>query len=87
MASRLGPNLRADGFPEFSEYVDKARSLEASDPANSQRLLDKAQEMLPQLEQSVENILSVRDQIRAKMLKVANEVMDEYDEALRELAK
>jgi hypothetical protein len=28
-----------------------------------------------------------REEIKAKMLQIADEVMDEYDEALRELAK
>ncbi|HTW66795.1 MAG TPA: hypothetical protein VME17_19380 [Bryobacteraceae bacterium] len=47
----------------------------------------RAVELLPQVERAVENAISIRDQIRAKMLKIADEVMDEYDEALRELAK
>jgi hypothetical protein len=43
--------------------------------------------MLPQVERSVENILSIREQINAKMLKFADECMDEYSEALKELSK
>jgi len=87
LANRLGPRLRADGFAEFSQLVDKACALQDTDEANSQRLSRRAAEMLPQVERSVENILSIRAQIKAKMLKIADEVMDEYDEALRELAK
>jgi hypothetical protein len=87
LAARLGPNLRPDGFTEFSQLVETACTLRDSDAANSRRLLQRAEEMLPQVERSVENILSTREQIKAKMLKIASEVMDEYDEALRELAK
>jgi predicted transglutaminase-like cysteine proteinase len=87
LATRLGPRLHPDGFAEFSQLVEKACALQDTDAANSQRLSRRATEMLPQVERSVENILSIRDQINAKMLKIADEVMDEYDEALRELAK
>jgi hypothetical protein len=87
LAARLGPRLHADGFAEFSQYIERACALRDSDEADSQRLLRKAEAMLPQVERSVEDILSTREQIKAKMLKIAGEVMDEYDEALRELAK
>jgi hypothetical protein len=87
LAARLGPNLRPDGFTEFSQLVEKACALRDSDAANSRSLLQRAEEMLPQVERSVGYILSLREQIKAKMLKIAGEVMDEYDEALRELAK
>jgi predicted transglutaminase-like cysteine proteinase len=87
LAARLGPILRPDGFAEFSQLVEKACELRDTDRANAERLYRRAAEMLPQVERSVENALCIRDQIKAKMLKIANEVMDEYDEALRELAK
>jgi hypothetical protein len=87
LATRLGPRLRGDGFAEFSQLVEKACALQDTDEANSQRLSKRAAEMLPQVERSVENILSMRAQIRAKMLKFAEEGMDRYDEALKELAK
>ncbi len=67
--------------------MEKACALQDTDEANSQKLSRKAAEMLPQVERSVENVLCIRDQIKAKMLKIADEVMDQYDEALRELAK
>jgi len=57
--------------------VEKACALQGADEANSQRLSRKAAEMFPQGERSVENDLCIRDQIKAKMLKVADEVMDE----------
>jgi hypothetical protein len=85
--TRLGPRLRADGCAEFSQLVEKAGALRDSDAANSQRLLRRAEEMLPQVERSVQNILSVREQITAKMLKFADEGMDQYSEALKELSK
>ncbi len=86
-ATRLGPRLHPDGFAEFSQFVDKACALQNTDEANSHRLAHKAAEMLPQVERSVENALSIRDQIRAKMLEFAEEGMDRYEEALKELAK
>ena len=87
MAARLGPRLHPDGFAEFSQLVDNAFALQNIGEANSHRLAQRAVELLPQVERAVENTISIRDQIRAKMLKIADEVMDEYDEALRELAK
>jgi hypothetical protein len=87
LSARLGPGLRADGFAEFSQLVERACALQDTDEANSQRLSRKAAELLPQVERSVENILSIRDQIKAKTLKFADEGMDRYDEALKELAK
>ena len=87
LAARLGPRLRPDGFDEFSQYIEKACALRDSDEADSQRLLRKAEAMLPHVERSVENILSIREQINAKMLKFADECMDEYSEALKELSK
>jgi hypothetical protein len=87
LAARLGPRLRADGFAEFSQLVDKACAIESTDDTNSMRLVRRAEEMLPQVERSVENILSIRDQIEAKMLQFADEGMDRYDQALKELAK
>jgi predicted transglutaminase-like cysteine proteinase len=87
LATRLGPRLHPDGFAEFSQLVDKACTLQDTDQANSLRLVQKAAEMLPQVERSVENALSIRDQIRAKMLEYAEEGMDRYTEALKELAK
>ena len=87
LATRLGPRLHPDGFAEFSQLVDKACTLHNTDEANSHRLAQKAAEMLPQVERSVENALSIRDQIRAKMLKYAREGMQEYHEALKELSK
>ena len=87
MATQLGPRLRADGFAEFSQLVEEACALRDSDAANSRRLLKRAEEMLPQVERSVQNILSLREQIRAKMLKFADEGMEKYSEALKELSK
>ena len=87
LATRLGPRLRADGFAEFSQLVEKACALQSTDEADSQRLSRRAAEMLPQVERAVDNILSKRDQIRAKMLEYAEEGMDRYAEALKELAK
>ena len=87
LAARLGPGLRADDFTEFSQLVEKACALRDSDAADSRKLLQRAEEMLPQVERSVENILSTREQIRAKMLKFADECMDQYSEALKELSK
>jgi predicted transglutaminase-like cysteine proteinase len=86
-ATRLGPHLHPDGFAEFSQYVDRACALQKTDEAHSRRLAQKAAEMLPQLERSVEDALAIRDKIRAKMLEYAEEAMDRYDWALRELAK
>lgn len=86
-ATRLGPRLHPDGFTEFSQFVDNACELHNIDEANSHRLAQKAAEMLPQVERAVENALLIREQIKAKMLKFADEGMDRYDEALKELAK
>jgi hypothetical protein len=87
LASRLGPNLRADGFIEFSQLVEKACALQDTDDAGAQRLSKKAAEILPQVERSVENAFLMRAQIRAKMLEYAREGMQEYHEALKELSK
>jgi predicted transglutaminase-like cysteine proteinase len=87
LATRLGPRLHPDGFAEFSQLVDKACALHKTDKAHSHRLAQKAAEMLPQVERSVENAISIRDQIRAKMLEYAREGMQEYHEALKELSK
>jgi hypothetical protein len=87
LAARLGPRLHADGFAEFSQYIERACALRDRDEADSQRLLRKAEAMLPQVERSVENILCIREQIKAKMLKYADEGMDQYSEALKELSK
>jgi hypothetical protein len=43
--------------------------------------------MLPQVEGSVERTLSLRDQINAKMMEHADEAMDQYHDALKELSK
>jgi hypothetical protein len=87
LAARLGPRLRPDGFAEFSQYIDKACALRGKDEADSQRLLRKAEAMLPQVETSVEQALALRDQIKTKMLGFADEGMDQYSEALKELSK
>jgi hypothetical protein len=87
LATRLGPGLRAAGFTEFSQLVEEACSLRDNDATNSRRLLRQAEEMLPQVERSVENVLSIREQIKAKMLKFADEGMDQYSEALKELSR
>lgn len=87
LATRLGPRIRPDGFTEFCQFVEKACALEAIDQAESQRLLARAEQMRPQVEKSVETALSLRDQIKAKMLEYAEEGMNQYNEALKELAK
>ena len=87
LATRLGPRLHPDGFAEFSQYVDKACTLQNTDEANSRRLVQEATEMLPRVERAVEDALSLRDQIRAKMLEHAREGMQEYHDALKELSK
>ena len=87
LEARLGPRLRPDGFAEFSQLVEKACEQRAIDSSNAERLIKRAQEMLPQVEKSVEGILSLRDQIKAKMMAHAHEGMDQYSEALRELSK
>jgi predicted NAD-dependent protein-ADP-ribosyltransferase YbiA (DUF1768 family) len=87
LATRLGPRLRPDGFAEFSQLVEKACELSGTDYSNAQRLFQRAEEMLPQVEKSVERILSLRDQIKAKMMEHADEAMDQYRDALKELSK
>jgi len=87
LAGRLGPNLRAVEFPEFAQLVGRANEVSSSDPEKAEALRRRAEEMLPQVVRSVDNVLSIRDQIKAKMLRFGDEGMDQYNEALRELSK
>jgi hypothetical protein len=87
LSARLGPTLRAAEFPEFAQLVGSANEICSTDPVRAEKLRRRAEEMLPHVERSVENILSIRDQIKAKMLQFSEEGMDRYNEALKELSK
>jgi predicted transglutaminase-like cysteine proteinase len=87
LAARLGPTLRPDGFAEFSQLVEKACELRDTDRSNAERLYRRAEEMLPQVEKSVESALSLRDQIKTILMAHADEAMVQYHDALKELSK
>ena len=82
-ASRLQP----EGLAEFVQLTERAHALQQTHPADAERLLKKAEALLPSVEKSVVRAIAMRDRIRAKMLGHAAEAMDEYSDVLRELAK
>jgi hypothetical protein len=87
LAARLGPRLRPDGFSEFSQLIESADEVRCTEPDKAERLRRCAEKMHPRVERAVEVALSLREQIRQKLLEFGGEAMDRYDEALRELAK
>jgi len=87
LAERLGPILRPDGFTEFSQLIGRANEVSSTDPEKAEELRRRAEEMEGQVERATKAALALRDQIRAKLLEFADEGMDRYDNALKELSK
>ena len=87
LATLLGPILRPDRFTEFSQLIERANEVCTTDPDKAEKLRLRAEEMEAQVEHFANVALAQRDQIKAKLLQFAEEGMDRYDQALKELSK